>query len=96
MAQKLPLPAPAALQLAAVGMRIAHDCLVDIGLNAIYNKSYNVNSFLYCHYTAHLAPLYIVLAPVGALNGTMGHAVAQQVSASSSKGMHLKGCPSII
>ena len=32
--------------------------------------------FLYSHGTAHLAPLYLFIMPVGALSGTMGYAVA--------------------
>ena len=57
-------------------MRISHDSLVDKGLNANYNKSHNIISFFCTHGTAHFAPLYMVLAPVGTLDSTRGRAVA--------------------
>ena len=58
-------------------MRIAIDWLVDKGLNANHNKGNNVISFLGSYSTAYIAPVCIVMAPVGALGGTRGHEVAQ-------------------
>ena len=43
---------------------------------------------LYPYSTAHLALLCIVLAPVGPLGGTRGHALVQQARANCCKGVH--------
>ena len=47
----------------------------------------------YSHSAAYMAPLCMFLAPVGALDGTRGRAVAQQASASHCKGVHLTTPP---
>ena len=50
-------------------------------------------SFPCTHKTAYMAPLCIVLAPVGALDGTRGRAVAQQVNDSCYKGVYTLTTP---
>ena len=52
------------------------------GLTVNYNQYEMALKILCGHKTAYLAPLYMVLAPVGAVGGTRDCAVAQQEKAS--------------
>ena len=82
-----------AIEWAAV--RIDHDLLADRSLRANQYQSHNVNNFLGTHNIAHLAPLCIVLASIGAWDVTKGHAVVQKVSTSYCKGAHPYNYPTL-
>ena len=69
-------------------MRIAHNWLVGKGQKKNCNKNYNVTSFLSTYIIAHLATFCMVLVPIGALDGTRGHAAVKQASISCCKGVH--------
>ena len=64
-------------------------CWLAKGQVVNYNQYEMPLSVLCGHRTTHLAPLCMVLAPVGTLGGTRGHAVVQQASASCCKGATL-------
>ena len=44
--------------------------------------------FFFPHSTVYLVPLYMVQAPIGALDSTKGRAVVQQASANCCKGVY--------
>ena len=48
-------------------VRITHDWVVGKGLKHKPYKRHNVNSFIFSHITAYMAPLCMVLAPIGTL-----------------------------
>ena len=76
-------------------MRIARDCLVDKGLNANYNKSHNITSFLCSYSTAYFAAFCMVLAPIVALDSTRDTVAAQQASDSCCKSVHPSNSPAL-
>ena len=64
------------------------DCPWLVGLNKNYDKSHIWNNFLCTNWTAHMAPLCMVLALVGTLDSTRSRAVVQEASASHYKGVN--------
>ena len=73
----------------------AHDWLVGKGLKANPYNNHTVISFICSHSTAYIAPLCMVLALIGALDVTRGHAAVQQASASCCKGVHPSNSPTL-
>ena len=74
-------------------VKITHDWLVGKGLKPNPKQSHNVISFFFSYSTVLMAPICMVLALVGALDGTRGRIAVQQENASCCKGVHPYNSP---